>query len=451
MRLREFLASPATGSIGEAIWTQSMGTMIIRMPIQGQGWEGVRDTEFKLEICPEELRVTNAKRTEKKAHLDAVSGSLSHDCLPKYSCWYLESDSEDDKSKFLVVELCKAKDKSWAGPFLHGLYKKQFFPWKENQKPPPEPERKWQTLKCGKRLDLDDPYLTTRWWLFKELHIGQTDYEVHLRFSLDQAKLDECCEKVPMSKIFGADVMEQHLKVFIRGDEGEPVTLCRLGGQVLPKESIWSMTKYTREVEGNRKEGGLYETVPALELRLTKKIPHETWEKILDENEDMLKPDMVQSLEEYEEVQLRLQRDLSPDRENWTPEDFANEQKRKADERFKNQEFRDAVVFYTRALNHTPDSEKLLSNRSAAYMKIRKFQLALDDANKAVEINPDWPKAYFRQGMALRAMRRYDMAISAFAEGRSRDMSNPDWKIEIERTEELKIARQQQQAACGGT
>merc|ERR1719335_1809254 len=141
-----------------------------------------------------------------------------------------------------------------------------------------------------------------------------------------------------------------------------------------------------------------------------------------------------------------MKREPSPDRDEWGPEEFAAEQKKKGDERFKNQEFRDAIVFYTRGLKHTPFNERLLSNRSASYMKIRKYQLALEDANKAVEHKPEWPKTWFRQGLALRALGRYDMAISSFEEGKSRDKENPDWDKEIERTEE---ARKEKKAEKG--
>lgn len=183
VRMREFLASPAGGSVGEAEWTQSMGTMMLRVPLRGKSWEGVREMEFNFEISAEELRVTNEKRQEKKdpthvpgmphrschpnvSTLDALSGVFQHKCIPKWSRWWLESDPDDDNSKSLVIELCKLKDKSWSGPWVHGLYKPKFFPWKEGMTPPPEPERKWQKLKYGKRLDIDDPYISTRSWLF---------------------------------------------------------------------------------------------------------------------------------------------------------------------------------------------------------------------------------------------------------------------------------------------
>merc|ERR1712129_155210 len=101
-----------------------------------------------------------------------------------------------------------------------------------------------------------------------------------------------------------------------------------------------------------------------------------------------------------------------------------------------------AVEFYTQALGHTPDTEVLLANRSAAHAEAGRYQAALDDASRAGEVAPSWPKPFFRQGIALRSLKRYDMAISLFSEGKERDPGNPNWQREIEVTEQLKAARQ---------
>jgi tetratricopeptide (TPR) repeat protein len=38
------------------------------------------------------------------------------------------------------------------------------------------------------------------------------------------------------------------------------------------------------------------------------------------------------------------------------------------------------------------------------YITLRQFEAAVQDCNKALEINPDWTKAYFRKAMALSEM-----------------------------------------------
>ncbi|KAL6114469.1 uncharacterized protein ACO6RY_05224 [Pungitius sinensis] len=55
-------------------------------------------------------------------------------------------------------------------------------------------------------------------------------------------------------------------------------------------------------------------------------------------------------------------------------------------------DFQAAVHLYTSALQADPQNCILYSNRSAARLKLGQHQAALDDAEKACELNPKWPK-----------------------------------------------------------
>ncbi|KAG8012154.1 Tetratricopeptide repeat protein 28, partial [Nibea albiflora] len=55
-------------------------------------------------------------------------------------------------------------------------------------------------------------------------------------------------------------------------------------------------------------------------------------------------------------------------------------------------DFHAAVQLYTNALEADPQNCILYSNRSAALLKLGQHQAALDDAEKACELNPKWPK-----------------------------------------------------------
>lgn len=55
-------------------------------------------------------------------------------------------------------------------------------------------------------------------------------------------------------------------------------------------------------------------------------------------------------------------------------------------------DFHAAVVLYGGALHADPQNCILYSNRSAALLKLGQHQAALDDAEKACELNPKWPK-----------------------------------------------------------
>lgn len=129
-------------------------------------------------------------------------------------------------------------------------------------------------------------------------------------------------------------------------------------------------------------------------------------------------------------------RHVSPDRTSWKPEDHAKENKGRGDACFKKGDWRDASVYYGRSINHTPEDEKLYSNRAACYTKLKKFDKALNDARKCVSLKDTWPKGYFRLGQAYRGLQKWEDAINAFREGKFREPKNADWEKEILKTED---------------
>ncbi|CAK1541601.1 unnamed protein product [Leptosia nina] len=80
-------------------------------------------------------------------------------------------------------------------------------------------------------------------------------------------------------------------------------------------------------------------------------------------------------------------------------------------------DFSTAVTLYTDALTLDPANHILYSNRSAARLKQGQFAAALQDATRARELCPNWPKAYYRQGVALQCLGRHGEALAAFSSG----------------------------------
>ncbi|KAG5671630.1 hypothetical protein PVAND_001822 [Polypedilum vanderplanki] len=103
-----------------------------------------------------------------------------------------------------------------------------------------------------------------------------------------------------------------------------------------------------------------------------------------------------------------------------TPEEL----KEKGNECVKENNFKQAIKFYSEALRksvtlgldlHT--ISVLFSNRSFAYLKDKKYFYALSDAEKTIELSPDWLKGYFRKAEVLKECCLYDEAILSY--GRS--------------------------------
>ncbi|XP_059144694.1 uncharacterized protein LOC131931871 [Physella acuta] len=59
--------------------------------------------------------------------------------------------------------------------------------------------------------------------------------------------------------------------------------------------------------------------------------------------------------------------------------------------------YTEAVIHYTEAIKHEPHTAALYSNRSLAFLKIDQLYLAMEDAKKAVQLEPSWPKGFFRK------------------------------------------------------
>ena len=58
--------------------------------------------------------------------------------------------------------------------------------------------------------------------------------------------------------------------------------------------------------------------------------------------------------------------------------------------------------------------EKLLCNRSLAYLKAGRHTLAADDAQRACALAPEWNKAWFRLGAAQAALQQHAAALEAY-------------------------------------
>ncbi|XP_038678274.1 tetratricopeptide repeat protein 31 isoform X1 [Scyliorhinus canicula] len=72
-----------------------------------------------------------------------------------------------------------------------------------------------------------------------------------------------------------------------------------------------------------------------------------------------------------------------------------------------------AVELFTEAVQFDPKDHRYFGNRSYCYDRLRKYSLALEDAETSIRLAADWPKGYFRKGRALLGIKRYAEAESA--------------------------------------
>lgn len=76
-------------------------------------------------------------------------------------------------------------------------------------------------------------------------------------------------------------------------------------------------------------------------------------------------------------------------------------------------QYAQAVTMFTEAIKCDPKDYRFFGNRSYCYSCLEQFPQALADAERSIQMAPDWPKGYFRKGIALMGMKRYSEAEKA--------------------------------------
>jgi len=98
----------------------------------------------------------------------------------------------------------------------------------------------------------------------------------------------------------------------------------------------------------------------------------------------------------------------------WTLELKAVSLRNEGNRLFQRGEVTASLDKYCEAFQLAPDDHLIVSNRSHAYYRSEMYEEALEDANKSIEIKPDWGKSYFRKGMVLAARENYEAALVAY-------------------------------------
>jgi tetratricopeptide (TPR) repeat protein len=132
--------------------------------------------------------------------------------------------------------------------------------------------------------------------------------------------------------------------------------------------------------------------------------------------------------------------------------------KARGNEAFGAGEYAQAILLYSLALDKAeelPDADDpspkkplfprdvTLCNRSACFLKMGEHERAEADAKKAKGLNPSNVKAHFRQGLALHAMKQYEMAIPILAQAHKMEPKNKQIKealqfAEVRMTQEMR-------------
>jgi L1 cell adhesion molecule like protein len=93
------------------------------------------------------------------------------------------------------------------------------------------------------------------------------------------------------------------------------------------------------------------------------------------------------------------------------------EQKTLGNEAFAAKDYQAASTAFSTAIAMDDTNQVFFSNRSACYLKLGKKSAALTDAEKCVELAPEWPKGYSRLGAAQLANGNHTKSVDAYSKG----------------------------------
>nr|XP_039253623.1 tetratricopeptide repeat protein 12-like [Styela clava] len=94
----------------------------------------------------------------------------------------------------------------------------------------------------------------------------------------------------------------------------------------------------------------------------------------------------------------------------------ANEMKMKANDAFKNEEYKTALSLYSEAITVAKDLTPLYTNRAMTHIKLQQYDEAIADCEMALRVESTWIKAYVVKGNALKLQKKYPEAIETYKE-----------------------------------
>ncbi|XP_029956961.1 E3 ubiquitin-protein ligase TTC3 isoform X3 [Salarias fasciatus] len=95
----------------------------------------------------------------------------------------------------------------------------------------------------------------------------------------------------------------------------------------------------------------------------------------------------------------------------------SEEMKKKGNKHFQNEEFGEALKFYTEAIRCYPDNHFLYGNRALCYLRCKQYLKAAGDGVRATLLKPLWAKGHYRYAEALFFVGQPQLAFSANSRG----------------------------------
>lgn len=104
----------------------------------------------------------------------------------------------------------------------------------------------------------------------------------------------------------------------------------------------------------------------------------------------------------------------------------------KANQLYKENEFEEAIKLYSELINNNYKKSIILSNRSACYLNLDNYFLALNDSLRSIELDINMAIAWGRVGYSYKGLKMHMDAVKAFEIANSLNKNNVIYKKEIQ-------------------
>lgn len=285
--MREFNAMREGGNQDGMEWSQSMAKISLSIELEG-ALSGVTQDQVQVQMSDVEIKVSVSGRPDLNNELSALNGDLLVPIDSAQSWWAVE----DRGVPTLTIELTKKELATWSGVWHKGgmnPYRKRYFGFNSAQQERAMPEQKLSPKEAGRPTsgqqgdDEDGGGLS----LFGGLRAygglcleptgGQSDTHLEICIPLEPEAVKRVIDKVQLTELFGLDLTETYLKVFVRDRDQKALFAGEFGGRISPQDTTWQIVK-TQLPDS-------VEHVEALEISLTKASSSKfMWEDIIVED-----------------------------------------------------------------------------------------------------------------------------------------------------------------------
>ncbi|XP_046438466.1 small glutamine-rich tetratricopeptide repeat-containing protein beta-like [Daphnia pulex] len=121
------------------------------------------------------------------------------------------------------------------------------------------------------------------------------------------------------------------------------------------------------------------------------------------------------------------------------PEDIklqAEKLKNEGNNLMKSEQFTEALVCYSKAIELDGRNAVYFCNRAAAHSKLNQHQSAIDDCKKAITIDPLYSKAYGRMGLAHASLNQHGDAVRCYERAVQLEPENESYQSNLQIAEE---------------